>query len=56
MCFNIAFMSGLLLVASPAIYPLAYIGIASAHLSIRSLKNRTESWRSFFVNALRRKK
>lgn len=56
MCFNFAFMSGLLFVAAPAIYPLSYIGLALGHLSMRSLSHFGKDCKKTLSDLLRMKK
>jgi hypothetical protein len=49
-------MTGLLFVASPAIYPLSYIGIAIAHLTIRNIHYRVIAWKKLIIDLFTRKK
>ena len=45
MCFTLAFMSGLLFVPLPTVYPLAYIGLGLGHLLVRGIRHRASDWR-----------
>ena len=48
MCFTFAFMSGLLFVPLPTVYPLTYIGLGLGHLLVRSIRYRASDWRNAF--------
>jgi len=53
MCFNIAFMTGLLVVGTPSIFSLSYIGIGLAHLTTRLIRYRVTDWKEYLIGLLK---